>query len=143
MILLFLSLVTVRMSLAGLPYGTYPQKICHITHVHSWSATLRMAAVDLPHYACPQLVCHTAHVHMSAVGLPRCAFSQLVCHIAPVRSWSATLRMSVTGPKTLSGDNSLRNHVYSNILKILKQKKGKFSDKKKSNLIFFIFLLKT
>ena len=32
-------------------------------------------------------------------------------------------------------ENSLPKHAYSNILKILQQKKGNFSDKK--NLIFF------
>ena len=36
---------------------------------------------------------------------------------------------------------ALRNHAYSNILKILQPKKGKFLDNK--NQIFFIFLLKT
>ena len=35
---------------------------------------------------------------------------------------------------------TLRKYTYSNILKILQPKKGKFSDKK--DLIFFIFLLK-
>ena len=36
---------------------------------------------------------------------------------------------------------ALQKHAYSNMLKILKPKKGFFSDEK--NLIFFIFLLKT